>query len=122
MDSKSQYGYDGLIGFVLGNALNEVCSLPTSNDKVDDDDVPVGVRALHDDKGEAAPPLAKNGNISDDLDESATMSPLEFLISSTPTHTYSGTFNPFTHQILRSTGTLFETPMRKCSRFGFAQI
>ncbi|KAG2228182.1 hypothetical protein INT45_009229 [Circinella minor] len=121
--TTAPYGYDGLIGFVLGDALGEVCSLMPNQDKLDEEDEPVGVSALHDKE-----PIRKNSNLliddddEEEEDDKLGMSPLEFLTNSTPTHTYSGSFNPFTHQILRSTGTLFETPMRKCSRFGFAQI
>lgn len=86
-----------------------------------DDDAPVGVSALHDDAEEEIAAAAH----SSDEDEAAesTVSPLEFLMKSGPsTPVYNGSFNPFAHQILRSTGSLFESPMRKCSRFGFAQI
>ncbi|KAI9313391.1 hypothetical protein BX666DRAFT_1976037 [Dichotomocladium elegans] len=131
------YLYDGLIGFVLGDALNEVCSLSLH----EDDDIPVGVGALHEDDGDdhnKDPRRRVKGDengrdqplrlLMEDEDDTlddpdlAPMSALDFLANATPTPSYTGTFNPFTHQILRSTGGLFETPMRKCSRFGFAQI
>ncbi|KAI8095106.1 regulator of Vps4 activity in the MVB pathway-domain-containing protein [Gilbertella persicaria] len=66
------------------------------------------------------------------------VSPLEFLTHAMPTPTYMGTFNPFAHQLLRSpqqmasslpnvlenntSSGLFDSPVRKTSRFGFAQF
>ncbi|CDS09708.1 hypothetical protein LRAMOSA02385 [Lichtheimia ramosa] len=124
VNGNSPFYLDGLIGFVLGDALNEVCSLSRTTDQ---EDMPVGVSALHDDNEEDDnEPNTTTKDIQDNEDsnndEDAGISALEFLTNATPTHSYTGTFNPFTHQILRSTGSLFETPMRKCSRFGFAQI
>lgn len=113
--------YDGLIQFVFGDALNDWQSTQVNSSEDTDDDAPVGVSALHDDAEEEIA-AATHSSDEDEAAES-TVSPLEFLMRSGPsTPVYNGSFNPFAHQILRSTGSLFESPMRKCSRFGFAQI
>ncbi|KAG0168788.1 transcriptional repressor general negative regulator of transcription subunit 4 [Apophysomyces sp. BC1034] len=113
--------YDGLVKFVLGDAFDEVCPLPLLDKENDLDDMPVGVSALHDDNISARP-SPPPGMAADDSRSIPTMSALEFLTYATPTPSYTGTFNPFTHQLLRSTNNLWESPMRKSSRFGFAQV
>jgi hypothetical protein len=151
--------YDGLVNFVLGDAFNQVC--PPSAPLVDQeegDEPPCGVSALYDsntssEEGNAITPLTP------DLDKltlsgGTAMSPLEFLTSNSTATTYTGTFNPFAHQLLRSVvgggvtspnllnssaavlglnsssnnatqqqqHQLFDSPVRKTSRFGFAQF
>lgn len=112
--------YDGLISFVLGDALTDMSSLLSYSES--DDDMPVGVSALHDDEDGQKSSRANDEEQGEEETDALAVSALDFLTSSVPTPTYTGTFNPFAHQILRSTGSLFEAPARKCSRFGFAQI
>ncbi|KAI8370407.1 uncharacterized protein BYT42DRAFT_87434 [Radiomyces spectabilis] len=107
--------HDALVNFVLGDAFDELLCLPSLEEP---EEAPVGVSALHDTTGSSD----EDTPVTPDTIEPLSMSPLEFLTNATPTPTYTGTFNPFAHQILRSTGNLFDSPMRKHSRFGFAQI
>ncbi|KAF7721798.1 transcriptional repressor proteinral negative regulator of transcription subunit 4 [Apophysomyces ossiformis] len=120
VDRRMAY-IDGLVKFVLGEALDEVCPLPLSESENDLDEIPVGVSALHDDN-DLVKPSTPPGMVADESQPVSTMSALEFLTYATPTPSYTGTFNPFTHQLLRSTNNLWESPMRKSSRFGFAQV
>lgn len=113
--------YDSLIQFVFGDALNDWKATQLNSSEDTDDDAPVGVSALHDDTENEKTPAVSAA--SEDEATENPVTPLEFLMKSGPTTpVYNGSFNPFAHQILRSTGSLFESPMRKCSRFGFAQI
>lgn len=112
--------YDGLIHFVLGDALLDVCSLADCHADLDEE--PVGVSALHDDTDSLVDGSIGGGEGGPDLLAEPVMTPLEFLTDAAPSRDYAGSFNPFAHQFLRSTGNLFEAPIRKCSRFGFAQI
>ncbi|KAI9020700.1 hypothetical protein CLU79DRAFT_755106 [Phycomyces nitens] len=118
--------YDGLVSFVLGDAFDQVCPLFDADQEDEGEEAPVGVSALHDGTfSEDETPATPQGlarNVQSSLETDLDMSPLDFLINSVPTPTYTGTFNPFAHQVLRSTGSLFESPIRKHSRFGFAQI
>ncbi|KAL0080020.1 hypothetical protein F4703DRAFT_1740853 [Phycomyces blakesleeanus] len=119
--------YDGLVNFVLGDAFDQVCPLFDADQEEEDrEEAPVGVSALHDgtfsDDETPATPQGLANSDPNSLEEDLDMSPLDFLINSVPTPAYTGTFNPFAHQVLRSTGSLFESPIRKHSRFGFAQI
>jgi hypothetical protein len=111
--------YDGLIHFVLGDALLDMCSLADCHAELYEE--PVGVSALHDDSDSRFEDNDTTGGGPDLLAE-PVMTPLEFLTDAAPSRNYAGSFNPFAHQFLRSTGNLFEAPIRKCSRFGFAQI
>ncbi|RCI03989.1 transcriptional repressor proteinral negative regulator of transcription subunit 4, partial [Rhizopus stolonifer] len=114
-DEENDYPFDDLVYFVLGNAFDEVC-LP----KLTREEKPVGISGLH----ETSPDNSKTIldleqlTIKDD-----NMSPLEFLTQSIPTSKYTGTFSPFSHQMMKNnTATLFDSPVRKHSRFGFAQF
>ncbi|SAM06918.1 hypothetical protein [Absidia glauca] len=128
---------DALVNFVLGDAMSQVGWLPTP----DQDDTPLGVSALyqkedHDDSRQPltpsslsvgndrtqSPSLASSLINHTDSTKDNTINTLDFLLNAVPTPTYRGSFNPFTHQVLRTTGNLFESPIRKSSRFGFAQI
>jgi hypothetical protein len=117
---------DALVNFVLGDAMEQIGWLPQQ----DLDETPVGVSALHqmevDEKNEKLtpppPPALSLNAAKDQTDSITTISSLDFLLNAVPTPTYRGSFNPFAHQILRTSNTMFESPMRKTSRFGFAQI
>ncbi|RCH89105.1 transcriptional repressor proteinral negative regulator of transcription subunit 4 [Rhizopus azygosporus] len=121
-EDKSYYPFDGLVQFVLGHAFEEVC-LPRLTKE--DEEEPVGVSGLHESSSDddnsnntpTTPPLSL-----EQLTISEDMSPLEFFTQSIPTPKYTGTFNPFSHQILRSNTAIFDSPVRKHSRFGFAQF
>lgn len=121
------FKYDGLVNFVLGDAFEEVCS--PSKSKLEEE-APVGVAGLYegsdDDDTPTTPPIDMSRLTLDD-----SMSPLEYLTQTIPTPSYTGTFNPFAHQLLRSvtattsppsTNSSFDSSVRKHSRFGFAQV
>ncbi|KAI8067561.1 regulator of Vps4 activity in the MVB pathway-domain-containing protein [Gongronella butleri] len=120
---------DALISFVLGDAMQHVGWL--TPDALTDEPR-VGVTALYDDNDmPTQQPNNNNTQLLEDqfqqlsLQKSLLDTPintLDFLLNTVPTPTYRGSFNPFAHQILRATGNLFESPMRKTSRFGFAQM
>ncbi|KAG0746763.1 hypothetical protein G6F62_003784 [Rhizopus arrhizus] len=119
-DEDEHYLFNDLVQFVLGDAFEEMCIPKLTKEEKE----PIGVSGLHetsfdDDSNNTptTPPLSlEQLSIKDD------MSPFEFLIQSIPTSKYTGTFNPFSHQILRSNTALFGSPVRKHSRFGFAQF
>jgi hypothetical protein len=128
-DDDQVLKYDGLVNFVLGDAFEEVCS-PTKS-KLEEEQ-PVGVSGLYegssDDDTPTTPPIDLSMSRLN-LDDS--MSPLEYLTQTIPTPSYTGTFNPFAHQLLRSVAVTtpnntsnpsFDSPVRKHSRFGFAQV
>ncbi|KAI8341464.1 hypothetical protein BC941DRAFT_416959 [Chlamydoabsidia padenii] len=122
---------DALVNFVLGDAMDQV-GLPTTED--DQDETPLGVSALYqkeeDGQQQQQPltptsdrkPPSLHSTLMNNTKEDYTINTLDFLLNAVPTPTYRGTFNPFAHQILRTSGNLFESPIRKTSRFGFAQI
>ncbi|KAG0750435.1 hypothetical protein G6F62_001739 [Rhizopus arrhizus] len=111
-ETEDDCSFDGLVYFVLGNAFDEVC-LP----RLTKEEEPVGIAGLHNQTPITPPPIEKLSIKDDDI------SPLEYLTQSVPTPQYTGTFNPFSHQILRNNSTnLFDSPVRKHSRFGFAQF
>ena len=123
--------YDSLVTFVLGDAFEEMCSPTTTS--VCEEEAPIGVTSLYDSDEDVviAPPAPSSLQSSMfALNLSEGVSPLEYLIQSIPTPTpYQGTFNPFSHQLLRSVTASqspptasFESPVRKHSRFGFAQF
>jgi hypothetical protein len=94
------------VSFVLGDAFDQL--------NIDEEEEEtLGVSALH---GEHAPSVVETTPFLN-LNGS---SPLEFLTHSIPTPTYTGTFNPFSHQLLQP--SLFDSSARKTSRFGFAQF
>ncbi|KAI9306116.1 hypothetical protein BJ944DRAFT_160490 [Cunninghamella echinulata] len=137
---------DAVVHFVLGDAIDQVGWIPQQHQEEDDDDVdnvPLGVSSLYqkenddDDREEdenkqepVTPPSTSNLlnerlqslTLGHALEANDDINTLDFLLNAIPTPTYRGSFNPFAHQILRTTGNLFESPMRKTSRFGFAQI
>ncbi|KAI9282780.1 regulator of Vps4 activity in the MVB pathway-domain-containing protein [Sporodiniella umbellata] len=114
-DEETEYLFDDITYFVLGKAFDEVC-FP----KVTKEEKPVGVSGLHEpspDNSEKTLKL-KGLSLKDD-----GISPLELLTKSMSIPKYTGAFNPFSHQIMRSnTNSLFDSPVRKHSRFGFAQF
>ncbi|KAI7866146.1 hypothetical protein BDF14DRAFT_1816629 [Spinellus fusiger] len=121
--------YAGLVSFVMGDAFDQVYPLFNPRQEDESEEVPVGVSALHD--AATTTMATENGGEGGGARQTMavgpsppefTLSPLEFLIHSVPTPIYTGTFNPFAHQVLRSTGIMFESPIRKHSRFGFAQM
>ncbi|CAO3623119.1 unnamed protein product [Cunninghamella blakesleeana] len=136
---------DAVVSFVLGDAIEQVGWIQQyQHDGEDADNIPLGVSSLHDKEnneedeedenknGPNTPPSSSASNILNERLQSLTLghvleanddvNTLDFLLNAIPTPTYRGSFNPFAHQILRTTGNLFESPMRKTSRFGFAQI
>ncbi|KAI7888218.1 regulator of Vps4 activity in the MVB pathway-domain-containing protein [Mucor mucedo] len=133
---------DGLVQFVLGNAFEEVCA--PSPSEFTNEETPVGVSGLYEsneedeeeEEGPMTPPIEYSMSR---LHLNDTMSPLEYLTQTIPTPSYTGTFNPFAHQLLRTmtssspplsssstTATTVaaanDSPVRKHSRFGFAQV
>lgn len=129
---KETFEFDNLVSFVLGDAFDQVC-LPDM-DSVDEDR-PVGVSGLYssDEDNAVQTPNDSSNQMQDSLTEELdklnfdTISPLEFLTQAVATPAYTGTFNPFAHQLLRTSPpientSLFDSPVRKTSRFGFAQF
>lgn len=127
-EEEKDYKYDSLVNFVLGDAFEEVCA-PTRSKCVEE--TPVGVSGLYEEEEEDKnnnnnniPPC----NMMSRLNLNQQGSTLEYLTQVIPTPTYTGTFNPFSHQLLRSVtdnntnNNLFDSPVRKHSRFGFAQF
>ncbi|KAI8348640.1 hypothetical protein BD560DRAFT_410593 [Blakeslea trispora] len=110
----------GLIEFVLGRAFEEVMPLDTEEDS-EEEILPVS--ALY--RQDWAGPETLN---LDRLTLAEDVSPLEYLTQSIPTPTYMGTLNPFASTLTHPTpshlmdNTLFDSPIRKTSRFGFAQF
>lgn len=114
---------DALVNFVLGDAIDHVGWVPDN----DDDEPPLGVSTLYDDNAPTTPPSSSSPPLPPpclpkEQQPNTVVDTLEFLLNAVPTPPYRGSFNPFAHQILRSSGNLFESPMRKTSRFGFAQM
>jgi hypothetical protein len=125
---KEQELIDSFV-FVLGDAFHY-----EEDEDEDEDTEAVGVSALYDgEKGDHKPILLlEELNTMESLSIS-NLSPLEYLTQTIPTPSYTGSFNPFTHQLLRTssplndvsnttTAPLFDSPVRKTSRFGFAQF
>ncbi|KAI9272484.1 hypothetical protein BY458DRAFT_474320 [Sporodiniella umbellata] len=115
---EEYYPLDELTQYVMGYAFEEM-RIPRSVRE----EKPVGVSALYE-ASDVQPPIKVEPPAS--LDQMTikeeTLSPFEFLTQSIATPKYTGTFNPFSHQILRSNTALFGSPVRKHSRFGFAQF
>jgi hypothetical protein len=126
--------FDGLSGFVLGQAYRELCPLPTEQYK--EDDIALGVSALllEDNIVPEPSPAQRNLEAIQSASTSnlipSTPSVLDFLTYSTPTPKYNGVFNPFSHVALlgnhSSTASAIlnnsvDSTLRKHSRFGFAQ-
>ncbi|KAI8879129.1 hypothetical protein K501DRAFT_336280 [Backusella circina FSU 941] len=104
---------DPLTHFVLGSTFQDVCTPPKYQD-----DMPVGILGLTNDQQQPLVNTVENELQKLNLND---MSPLEYLSQNTPTPVYSGSFNPFSHNMLRNAGVLNDPP-RKHSRFGFAQF
>lgn len=135
---KEALEFDHLVHFVLGDAFNQVCLPDVDSSSADEEDKPVGVSGLYssDEDGNAVQtPSSSSSNhavethLTEELNKLNfdTISPLEFLTQAVPTPAYTGTFNPFAHQLLRTSPpientSLFDSPVRKTSRFGFAQF
>lgn len=120
-----------LVNFVLGDMFHW-----EEDEDEDEDTETVGVSALYDDNKDLNKPLPTTILLLEELNHLeklslSNLSPLEYLTQTIPTPTYTGSFNPFTHQLLRTsslndagntTAPLFDSPVRKTSRFGFAQF
>ncbi|KAI8376925.1 hypothetical protein BD560DRAFT_367272 [Blakeslea trispora] len=135
--------HQGLTGFVLGQAYRDVCPLPLEADfeQDEEDDLALGVSALLlDDEKQLPPKNLETNQSSVDMHHSAMPSVVDFLTFSTPTPKYTGLFNPFSHMNIlagqsgnkaalnallnSSSGSHapgLDSPIRRHSRFGFAQ-
>jgi hypothetical protein len=137
----------GLTGFVLGQAYRDLCPLPTeaefeSKQKQDDqaaEDLTLGVSALLLEDNAVAEPSPAQRNLeaiqsasTSTLIPSTVPSVLDFLTYSTPTPKYTGLFNPFSHMAILGAqhpggaaallnANNLDSPVRRHSRFGFAQ-
>lgn len=135
----------GLTGFVLGQAYRDLCPLPTEEEfemkqKQDDyaeEQLTLGVSALllqDDSRCEPSPAqrhLEAIQSAASSLLPTNVPSVLDFLTYSTPTPKYTGLFSPFSHlntlgagQMANSNNVLnnnLDSPIRRHSRFGFAQ-
>lgn len=138
----------GLTGFVLGQAYKDLCPLPTeaefeSKQRQDDqaaEELTLGVSALllgDDAKAEPSPAQRNLEAIqlasTSKLIPSTIPSVLDFLTYSTPTPKYTSLFNPFSHMNMLGgqqhpnngaaalLNNNLDSPVRRHSRFGFAQ-
>lgn len=136
----------GLTGFVLGQAYRDLCPLPSeeefeSKQKQDDyaeEQLTLGVSALllQDDQLKCEPSPAQRHleaiqSAASSLLPTNVPSVLDFLTYSTPTPKYTGLFNPFSHLATLGAGQMgnsnnvlnsnLDSPIRRHSRFGFAQ-
>ena len=138
----------GLTGFVLGQAYKDLCPLPTeaefeSKQRQDDqaaEELTLGVSALLLDDDTKAEPSPAQRNLeaiqlasTSKLIPSTIPSVLDFLTYSTPTPKYTGLFNPFSHMNMLGgqqhpnngaaalLNNNLDSPIRRHSRFGFAQ-
>ncbi|CAO3680822.1 unnamed protein product [Rhizopus stolonifer] len=117
-DEDYHYPLDDLAQFVMGTAFEEMC-IP----RLTREEKPIGVSGLYEASDSHPTPTTTPPLSLEQLTiEDETMSPFEFLTQSISTPKYTGSFNPFSHQILRSNTALFGSPVRKHSRFGFAQF
>lgn len=140
----------GLTGFVLGQAYKDLCPLPSEEefnkkqagkDQLEDE-LTLGVSALLLDDSEKPPPQPSPAQRHLEAIQSAAASSilvnvpnvLDFLTYSTPTPKYNGRFNPFAHMGSANANTAaapasapnrvnssLDSPIRRHSRFGFAQ-
>jgi hypothetical protein len=137
----------GLTGFVLGQAYRDLCPLPSEEEfeskqrQADDaeEQLTLGVSALLlDDSEKPQPSPAQRHLEAIQSAASSVLLPvnippvLDFLTYSTPTPKYNGRFNPFSHMATLGAnqpqqipnGVLnnnLDSPIRRHSRFGFAQ-
>ncbi|KAI8647555.1 hypothetical protein BD408DRAFT_427560 [Parasitella parasitica] len=139
----------GLTGFVLGQAYKDLCPLPSeaefdSNQKQDNqeaEELTLGVSALllgDDAKAEPSPAQrnleAIQSASTSKLIPSSIPSVLDFLTYSFPTPKYTSSFNPYSHLNMLGSGqhpnngaaailnnNNLDSPVRRHSRFGFAQ-
>lgn len=133
-DSQTSLFDQGLSGFVLGQAYRELCPLSVEQSK-DEEELTLGVSALLLEDNIVPEPSPAQRNLeaiqsaSTSNLISSTPSVLDFLTYSTPTPKYNGVFNPFSHLSLLGTHSAasallnnsVDSPLRKHSRFGFAQ-
>ncbi|KAG2194133.1 hypothetical protein INT47_004203 [Mucor saturninus] len=145
-EAEPSFFDQGLTGFVLGQAYRDLCPLPSeeefeSKQKQDDyaeEQLTLGVSALllQDDQLKCEPSPAQRHleaiqSAASSLLPTNVPSVLDFLTYSTPTPKYTGLFNPFSHlatlgagQMANSNNVLnnnLDSPIRRHSRFGFAQ-
>ncbi|CAO3629530.1 unnamed protein product [Mucor hiemalis] len=132
----------GLTGFVLGQAYKDLCPLPNEEERAGreqlEDELTLGVSALLLDDSEKPPPQPSPAQRHLEAIQSAAASSilvnvpnvLDFLTYSTPTPKYNGRFNPFAHMGAAPTAPApatpnrvsnLDSPIRRHSRFGFAQ-
>ncbi|KAI8077648.1 hypothetical protein BDF21DRAFT_421585 [Thamnidium elegans] len=131
----------GLTGFVLGQAYKDLCALPSEIKQKEQEDteeqLTLGVSALlledKENNAKCEPSPAQRHLEAIQSAASSVLLPvnipsvLDFLTYSTPTSKYTGLFNPFSH--LATLGTngnnvlnaSLDSPIRRHSRFGFAQ-
>jgi flagellar biosynthesis GTPase FlhF len=110
---------DPLTCFVLGSTFQDVC---TPKYEQDQDELPVGILGLN---NKEQPVLTAGTSVLESELQKLNlndMSPLEYLSQNTPTPVYSGSFNPFSHNMLRNNVQNDSPASRKHSRFGFAQF
>ena len=132
----------GLTGFVLGQAYRDLCPLPSEEEfeskQADtiEDQLTLGVSALLLDDHEIPQPSPAQRHL-EAIQSAAVSLPvnlpsvLDFLTYSLPTPKYNGRFNPFSHvsllgsnqssQQLPTLDNGLDSPIRRHSRFGFAQ-
>lgn len=140
----------GLTGFVLGQAYKDLCPLPSDEEfenkqkQADDaeEQLILGVSALLLDDSERPQPSPAQRHLEAIQSAASSVllpvnipSVLDFLTYSTPTPKYNGRFNPFAHSMATLGGNQappqqmpngvlnnsLDSPIRRHSRFGFAQ-
>lgn len=138
----------GLTGFVLGQAYKDLCPLPSEEEfeikqKQDDyaeEQLTLGVSALllQDENNLKCEPSPAQRHLEAIQSAASSVllpvnvpSVLDFLTYSTPTPKYTGLFNPFSHLATLGAGQMangnsvlnnnLDSPIRRHSRFGFAQ-
>ncbi|KAI9261250.1 hypothetical protein EDC94DRAFT_519572 [Helicostylum pulchrum] len=146
--TPTEEGYDeedifdqGLTGFVLGQAYKDLCALPSEIKQNEQDDteeqLTLGVSALlledNENNAKCEPSPAQRHLEAIQSAASSVLLPvnipsvLDFLTYSTPTPKYTGLFNPFSHIATLGTNgnnvlnANLDSPIRRHSRFGFAQ-
>lgn len=105
--------YDGLVKFVLGDAFSQICPPTSYSLEEEEDEEPCGVSGLYDTNSSEEGSSSITQPLTPELEKlslnDTSLSPLEFLLSQHQPSSqqqqremYTGTFNPFAHQLLRS--------------------